>query len=285
MAISPQEIADALRQQIEGFQAQAEQANVGHVLEVSDGVARLSGLSQAMAGELLAFPHDVTGMALNLEEDTIGAVILGDYLSIEEGDEARTTGRVAQVPVGPELLGRVVNAIGEPVDGKGPINAAQSDVIEKVAPGVAQRQNVDTPVQTGLKAIDSMTPIGRGQRELIIGDRQIGKTAIALDTIINQRGGDLVCIYCAIGQKESAVAQVVATLQEAGAMEHTIVVLASASEPAALQYMAPFAACTIGEYFRDNGQDAVVIYDDLTKHAWAYRQVSLVLRRPPGREA
>ena len=285
MAISPQEIADALRQQIEGFQAQAEQANVGHVLEVSDGVARLSGLSQAMAGELLAFPHDVTGMALNLEEDTIGAVILGDYLRIEEGDEARTTGRVAQVPVGPELLGRVVNAIGEPVDGKGPINAAQSDVIEKVAPGVAQRQNVDTPVQTGLKAIDSMTPIGRGQRELIIGDRQIGKTAIALDTIINQRGGDLICIYCAIGQKESAVAQVVATLQEAGAMEHTIVVLASASEPAALQYMAPFAACTIGEYFRDNGQHAVVIYDDLTKHAWAYRQVSLVLRRPPGREA
>ena len=285
MAISPQEIADALRQQIEGFQAQAEQANVGHVLEVSDGVARLSGLSQAMAGELLAFPHDVTGMALNLEEDTIGAVILGDYLRIEEGDEARTTGRVAQVPVGPELLGRVVNAIGEPVDGKGPINAARSDVIEKVAPGVAQRQNVDTPVQTGLKAIDSMTPIGRGQRELIIGDRQIGKTAIALDTIINQRGGDLICIYCAIGQKESAVAQVVATLQEAGAMEHTIVVLASASEPAALQYMAPFAACTIGEYFRDNGQDAVVIYDDLTKHAWAYRQVSLVLRRPPGREA
>ena len=285
MAISPQEIADALRQQIEGFQAQAEQANIGHVLEVSDGVARLSGLSQAMAGELLAFPHDVTGMALNLEEDTIGAVILGDYLRIEEGDEARTTGRVAEVPVGPELLGRVVNAIGEPVDGKGPINAAQSDVIEKVAPGVAQRQNVDTPVQTGLKAIDSMTPIGRGQRELIIGDRQIGKTAIALDTIINQRGGDLVCIYCAIGQKESAVAQVVATLQEAGAMEHTIVVLASASEPAALQYMAPFAACTIGEYFRDNGQHAVVIYDDLTKHAWAYRQVSLVLRRPPGREA
>lgn len=285
MAISPQEIADALRQQIEGFQAQAEQANVGHVLEVSDGVARLSGLSQAMAGELLAFPHDVTGMALNLEEDAIGAVILGDYLRIEEGDEARTTGRVAEVPVGPELLGRVVNAIGEPVDGKGPINAAQSDVIEKVAPGVAQRQNVDTPVQTGLKAIDSMTPIGRGQRELIIGDRQIGKTAIALDTIINQRGGDLVCIYCAIGQKESAVAQVVGTLQEAGAMEHTIVVLASASEPAALQYMAPFAACTIGEYFRDNGQDAVVIYDDLTKHAWAYRQVSLVLRRPPGREA
>ena len=285
MAISPQEIADALRQQIEGFQAQAEQANVGHVLEVGDGVARLSGLSQAMAGELLAFPHDVTGMALNLEEDTIGAVILGDYLRIEEGDEARTTGRVAQVPVGPELLGRVVNAIGEPVDGKGPINAERSDVIEKVAPGVAQRQNVDTPVQTGLKAIDSMTPIGRGQRELIIGDRQIGKTAIALDTIINQRGGDLVCIYCAIGQKESAVAQVVATLQEAGAMEHTIVVLASASEPAALQFMAPFAACTIGEYFRDNGQDALVIYDDLTKHAWAYRQVSLVLRRPPGREA
>ncbi len=285
MAISPDDIATALRQQIEGFQAQAEQANVGHVLEVSDGVARLSGLSHAMAGELLAFPNDVTGMALNLEEDTVGAVILGDYLQIQEGDEVRTTARVAEVPVGPELLGRVVNAIGEPVDGKGPIDAARSDVIEKVAPGVALRQNVDTPVQTGLKAIDSMTPIGRGQRELIIGDRQIGKTAIALDTIINQRGGDLICIYCAVGQKESAVAQVVATLQEAGALEHTIVVSASASEPAALQFMAPFAACTMGEYFRDNGQDALVIYDDLTKHAWAYRQVSLVLRRPPGREA
>jgi F-type H+-transporting ATPase subunit alpha len=222
---------------------------------------------------------------LNLEEDSVGAVILGDYLQIEEGNEVRTTGRVAEVPVGPELLGRVVNAIGEPVDGKGPINAERTDVTEKVAPGVAQRQNVDRPVQTGLKAIDSMIPIGRGQRELIIGDRQIGKTAIALDTIINQRGGDLVCIYCAIGQKESSVAQVVGTLAEAGALEHTIVVTASASAPAALQFMAPFAACTMGEYFRDNGQDALVIYDDLTKHAWAYRQMSLMLRRPPGREA
>ncbi|MBH40960.1 MAG: F0F1 ATP synthase subunit alpha [Chloroflexi bacterium] len=285
MAISPENIADALRKQIEGFQADAHQANIGHVLQVGDGVAQVSGLSQAMAGELLEFPGGVTGMALNLEEDSVGAVVLGDYLQIEEGDEVRTTGRVAEVPVGPELLGRVVNAIGEPVDGKGPINAERTDVTEKVAPGVAQRQNVDRPVQTGLKAIDSMVPIGRGQRELIIGDRQIGKTAIALDTIINQRDGDLVCIYCAIGQKESSVAQVVGTLAEAGALEHTIVVTASASSPAALQFMAPFAACTMGEYFRDNGQDALVIYDDLTKHAWAYRQMSLMLRRPPGREA
>ena len=285
MAISPENIANALRQQIEGFQAEAHQANIGHVLQVGDGVAQVSGLSQAMAGELLEFPGGVTGMALNLEEDSVGAVVLGDYLQIEEGDEVRTTGRVAEVPVGPELLGRVVNAIGEPVDGKGPINSERTDVTEKVAPGVAQRQNVDRPVQTGLKAIDSMIPIGRGQRELIIGDRQIGKTAIALDTIINQRGGDLVCIYCAIGQKESSVAQVVGTLAEAGALEHTIVVTASASAPAAMQFMAPFAACTMGEYFRDNGQDALVIYDDLTKHAWAYRQMSLMLRRPPGREA
>ena len=285
MAISPENIANALRQQIEGFQAEPHQANIGHVLQVGDGVAQVSGLSQAMAGELLEFPGGVTGMALNLEEDSVGAVVLGDYLQIEEGDEVRTTGRVAEVPVGPELLGRVVNAIGEPVDGKGPINSERTDVTEKVAPGVAQRQNVDRPVQTGLKAIDSMIPIGRGQRELIIGDRQIGKTAIALDTIINQRDGDLVCIYCAIGQKESSVAQVVGTLAEAGALEHTIVVTASASAPAAMQFMAPFAACTMGEYFRDNGQDALVIYDDLTKHAWAYRQMSLMLRRPPGREA
>ena len=285
MAISPENIANALRQQIEGFQAEAHQANIGHVLQVGDGVAQVSGLSQAMAGELLEFPGGVTGMALNLEEDSVGAVVLGDYLQIEEGDEVRTTGRVAEVPVGAELLGRVVNAIGEPVDGKGPINSERTDVTEKVAPGVAQRQNVDRPVQTGLKAIDSMIPIGRGQRELIIGDRQIGKTAIALDTIINQRDGDLVCIYCAIGQKESSVAQVVGTLAEAGALEHTIVVTASASAPAAMQFMAPFAACTMGEYFRDNGQDALVIYDDLTKHAWAYRQMSLMLRRPPGREA
>ena len=285
MSISPQEIADALRREIEGFQASAQQANVGNVLEVADGVAQVTGISECLAGELLEFPGGVMGMALNLEEDTVGAVILGDYLTIEEGDEVRTTGRVAEVPVGPEMLGRVVNALGEPVDGKGPITASATDVIEKVAPGVALRQDVDTPVQTGIKAIDAMIPIGRGQRELIIGDRQIGKTAIALDTIINQRGGDLICIYCAIGQKESAVAQVVALLQEYGAMEHTIVVAATASQPAAQQYIAPFAACTMGEYFRDRGQDALVIFDDLTKHAWAYRQVSLVLRRPPGREA
>ncbi len=285
MSISPDEIADALRKEIEGFEGAAEQANVGTVLDVADGVATISGLSEAMAGELLAFPDGIMGMALNLEEDTTGAVILGDYLQIMEGDEVRTTGRVAEVPVGPELLGRVVNALGQPVDGKGPIDASATDVIEKVAPGVSLRQDVDTPVQTGLKAIDTMIPVGRGQRELIIGDRQLGKTAIAIDTIINQNGGDLKCIYCAIGQKESAVARVVATLQEHGALEHTIVVTATASEPAAMQFLAPFAACTMGEYFRDRGEHALVIYDDLTKHAWAYRQVSLVLRRPPGREA
>ena len=285
MSISPEEIADALRKEIEGFQAGAQQANVGSVLEVADGVAQVSGISECLAGELLEFPNNVMGMALNLEEDTVGAVILGDYLQIEEGHQVRTTGRVAEVPIGPELLGRVVNALGQPIDGKGPINTSERDVIEKVAPGVAMRQDVDTPVQTGIKAIDAMIPIGRGQRELIIGDRQIGKTAIALDTIINQRGGDLKCIYCAIGQKQSAVAQVVGLLQEYGSLEHTIVVAATASEPAAQQYIAPFTACTMGEYFRDRGQDALVIFDDLTKHAWAYRQVSLVLRRPPGREA
>ena len=274
-----------MRREIEGFQASAQQANVGNVLQVADGVAQVSGISECLAGELLEFPGGVMGMALNLEEDTVGVVILGDYLGIEEGDEVRTTGRVAEVPVGPELLGRVVNALGEAVDGKGPIAASGRDVIEKVAPGVALRQDVDTPVQTGIKAIDAMIPIGRGQRELIIGDRQIGKTAIALDTIINQRGGDLKCIYCAIGQKESSVAQVVALLQEYGALEHTIIVAATASQPAAQQYIAPFAACTMGEYFRDRGEDALVIFDDLTKHAWAYRQVSLILRRPPGREA
>ena len=285
MSISPDEIADALRREIEGFEGAAEQANVGTVLEVADGVATISGLSEAMAGELLAFPDGIVGMALNLEEDTAGAVILGDYLQIMEGDEVRTTGRVAEVPIGPELLGRVVNALGQPVDGKGPIDASATDVIEKVAPGVSLRQDVDTPVQTGLKAIDTMIPIGRGQRELIIGDRQIGKTAIAIDTIINQVGGDLTCIYCAVGQKEGSVAREVATLQEYGALEHTIVVAATASDPAAMQFLAPFTACTMGEYFRDRGEHALVIYDDLTKHAWAYRQVSLVLRRPPGREA
>ena len=285
MAISPDEIAEALRKEIEGFETGAQQANVGTVLAVADGVATISGLSEAMAGELLQFPGGIMGMALNLEEDSVGAVILGDFLEIEAGDEVRTTGQVAQVPVGPELLGRVVNALGDPIDGKGPINAGAFDVIEKVAPGVASRHNVDTPVQTGIKAIDAMTPIGRGQRELIIADRQIGKTAIAIDTIINQRGGDLTCIYCAVGQKASSVAQVVATLQEHGALEHTIVVAATASDPAALQFIAPYAACTMGEYFRDKGEDALIVYDDLSKHAWAYRQVSLVLRRPPGREA
>ncbi|MBM4437431.1 MAG: F0F1 ATP synthase subunit alpha [Actinobacteria bacterium] len=285
MAISPEEIASALRREIDGFQRVAERANVGTVIEVGDGIAQIAGLSQAMAGELLEFPDGVTGMALNLEEDTVGAVILGDYLKIQEQHEVRTTGRVAQVPVGPELLGRVVNALGQSVDGKGPVTAAASDVIEKVAPGVALRQDVDTALQTGIKAIDAMMPIGRGQRELIIGDRQIGKTAVVLDTIINQRGTGVKCIYCAIGQKEAAVAQVVATLHEHGALEHTIVVSATASDPAALQYVAPFTACTMGEYFRDRGEHALVVYDDLTKHAWAYRQVSLILRRPPGREA
>jgi F-type H+-transporting ATPase subunit alpha len=255
------------------------------VLEVGDGIARLSGMAGAMAGELLEFPGGVLGIALNLEADNVGAVIMGEYTGIEEGDMVRGTGRIASVPVGDALVGRVVNALGLPIDGKGPVQSDAYRPIERIAPGVVFRQNVDTPVQTGIKAIDSMIPIGRGQRELIIGDRQTGKTALAIDTIINQKGKDLICIYVAIGQKLAQVAQVVATLERYGAMGHTIVVVAAASEPAALQYIAPYAGCAIGEDFMERGKDALVVYDDLTKHAWAYRQISLLLRRPPGREA
>lgn len=285
MALRVEDITAKIRKEIEAFEAPVETVDVGYVLEVGDGIARLSGLSGVMAGELLEFPGGVMGIALNLEEDNVGTVIMGDYTEIEEGDMVRSTGRIASVPVGDSLIGRVVNALGQPVDGKGPVRADSYRPVERIAPGVVYRQNVDTPVQTGIKAIDSVIPIGRGQRELIIGDRQTGKTALAIDTIINQKGKDLICIYVAIGQKLAQVAQVVATLEQFGAMEHTIVVVAGASEPAALQYIAPYAGCAIGEDFMERGMDALVVYDDLTKHAWAYRQISLLLRRPPGREA
>jgi len=285
MPLQFEEITARIRREIEAFEAPVEAVDVGYVLEVGDGIARLSGLAGVMANELLEFPGGVMGMALNLEKDTVGAVIMGEYAHIEEGALVRSTGRIASVPVGDQLIGRVVNALGQPVDGKGPIQTETVYPVERIAPGVIYRQNVDTPVQTGIKAIDSMIPLGRGQRELIIGDRQTGKTALALDTIVNQKGKDLICIYVAIGQKLAQVAQVVATLERYGAMQHTIVVVASASEPAALQYIAPYAGCAMGEYFMDQGRDALVIYDDLSKHAWAYRQISLLLRRPPGREA
>ncbi|MEA3341490.1 MAG: F0F1 ATP synthase subunit alpha [Chloroflexota bacterium] len=280
-----QDLATTLHEQIEEFQPTIEAVDVGTVIEVGDGIARASGLANVLMNELVEFEGGVPGIAFNLEVDNVGIIITGDYTEIEEGQTVRGTGRIVSVPVGDVLLGRVVDALGQPVDGKGPIAADKHRPIERVAPGVIERQNVDTPVQTGIKAIDAMTPIGRGQRELIIGDRQIGKTAIALDTIINQRDKDLICIYVAIGQKRSQVAQVVATLEQYGALDHTIVVIASASEPAALQYIAPYAGCAMGEEFMEQGKDALIIYDDLTKHAWAYRQVSLLLRRPPGREA
>jgi len=285
MALRVEDITAKIRQEIESFEAPIEVVDVGYVLEVGDGIARLSGLGDVMAGELLEFPGGVMGIALNLEADNLGVVIMGDYTEIEEGDVVRSTGRIASVPVGDGLVGRVVNALGQPIDGKGPIQSDTYRSIERIAPGVVFRQNVDTPVQTGIKAIDSMIPIGRGQRELIIGDRQTGKTALAIDTIINQKGKDLICIYVAIGQRLAQVAQVVATLERYDAMKHTIVVVAAASEPAALQYIAPYAGCAIGESFMERGKDALVVYDDLTKHAWAYRQISLLLRRPPGREA
>jgi F-type H+-transporting ATPase subunit alpha len=285
MALRVEDITERIKREIESFETPVEVTNVGYVLEVGDGIARLSGLSGVMAGELLEFPGAVMGIALNLEADNVGAVIMGDYTEIEEGDIVHGTGRIASVPVGDGLIGRVVNALGQPVDGKGPVRADSYRPVERIAPGVVYRKNVDTPVQTGIKAIDSVIPIGRGQRELIIGDRQTGKTALAIDTIINQKGKDLICIYVAIGQKLAQVAQVVATLEQFGAMEHTIVVVAGASEPAALQYIAPYAGCAIGEDFMERGMDALVVYDDLTKHAWAYRQISLLLRRPPGREA
>jgi len=285
MQLNPSEISELIKSRIQNLDAGAQMRTQGTVVSVTDGICRIHGLSDVMQGEMLEFPKDTFGLALNLERDSVGAVILGEYEHITEGDTVKTTGRILSVPVGPELLGRVVNSLGQPIDGKGPIAAKESDVIEKVAPGVIWRKSVAQPVQTGLKAIDSMVPIGRGQRELIIGDRQTGKTAVAVDTIINQKGKELICVYVAIGQKASTIANVVRKLEEFGAMEYTIVVAASASESAAMQYIAPYSGCTMGEYFRDRGQDALIIYDDLTKQAWAYRQVSLLLRRPPGREA
>ena len=279
------EIARVLRQQIENYDAAVNVAEVGSVISVGDGIARVHGLEKVMAGELIQFPHGISGLALNLEEDQVGAVLLGEAHEIREGDEVRRTGRIMSVPVGEKMIGRVVNALGEPIDGKGPIEASGFNPIERLAPGVIDRQPVKEPLQTGVKAIDAMIPIGRGQRELIIGDRQTGKTTIALDTIINQKGGDMICIYVAIGQKRSTVAQVVRTLEEYGAMDYTIVVAATASDPAPMQYLAPYSGCAIGEYFRDKDQHALVIYDDLSKHAAAYREISLLLRRPPGREA
>ena len=285
MQLNPSEISDLLKKRIEGLGVSADLRTQGTVVSVTDGICRVHGLSDVMQGEMLEFPNNTYGLALNLERDSVGAVILGSYEHISEGDLVKTTGRILSVPVGPELVGRVVNALGQPIDGKGPINAKLYDVVEKVAPGVIDRQSVSQPVQTGLKSVDSMIPVGRGQRELIIGDRQCGKTAIAIDTIINQKGKDLICVYVAIGQKASTIANVVRKLEENGALEYTIVVAATASESAALQYIAPYSGATMGEYFRDRGQDSLIVYDDLTKQAWAYRQISLLLRRPPGREA
>jgi F-type H+-transporting ATPase subunit alpha len=283
--IKADEITQLIREQIENYESKIAVDEVGTVISLGDGIARLYGLDKAMAGELLSFPHEVKGIAMNLEEDQVGAVLLGDYTEIREGDEVRRTGQIMSVPVGEAMVGRVVNSLGQAIDDKGPIATDQYIPIERLAPGVISRQPVREPMATGLKAIDSMIPIGRGQRELIIGDRQTGKTAIAIDTIINNKGGDLICIYCAIGQKRSSIAQVVKTLTDFGAMDYTIVVAASASEPAPMQYIAPYAACAIGEYFRDNKKHALVIYDDLSKHAASYREISLLLRRPPGREA
>jgi len=286
MAVRATEIGDILRQQIAGFEEQVTDINVGTVVSIGDGIANVYGLSQVMASELVSFPKtDTIGLAFNLEEDAVGVIVLGEYREIEEGDEVRSTGQIASVPVGDALIGRVVNALGEPIDGKGPIQTDKRRPIELIAPGVIKRQNVDTALQTGIKAIDAMIPIGRGQRELIIGDRQTGKTAIVLDTIINQQAGDVVCIYVAIGQKQAQVAQSVRILEERGAMEHTIVVVASAADPAPLQYIAPFAGTAMGEEFMDAGRDALIVYDDLSKHAQSYREVSLLVRRPPGREA
>jgi len=285
MQLNPTEISDLIKSRIEQYEAVSEARTEGTVVSLTDGIARIHGLADVMQGEMIEFPGNVFGMALNLERDSVGAVILGDYKGITEGDSVRCTGRILEVPVGEALLGRVVDSLGNPVDGKGPIEAAATSPIEKIAPGVIARQSVSEPVQTGLKSIDSMVPIGRGQRELIIGDRQTGKTAVAIDTIINQKGTGIKCIYVAIGQKNSSIANVVHKLEEHGAMAHTIIVAAAAAESAAMQYIAPYSGCTMGEFFRDRGEDALIIFDDLTKQAWAYRQVSLLLRRPPGREA
>jgi F-type H+/Na+-transporting ATPase subunit alpha len=285
MAIKASEISDLIKQRIEGFKSVTEARNVGTIVSVTDGITRVHGLADARYGEMLEFPGNTFGLALNLEQDSVGAVVLGDYEHLREGDQVKTTGRILEVPVGRELLGRVVDALGRPIDGKGPINTARTAPIERVAPGVIYRKSVSQPVQTGYKAIDSMVPIGRGQRELIIGDRQTGKTALAVDTIINQKTSGVKCIYVAIGQKQSTVAGVVRKLEEHDALKHTIIVAATASTPASLQYIAAYSGCTMGEFFMDNGEDALIIYDDLTKQAWAYRQISLLLRRPPGREA
>ena len=286
MVVRATEIGDILKQQIAGFEQEMTVTNVGRVVEVGDGIAQVYGLSNVMASELVEFTKTgVLGLAFNLEEDSVGIIILGEYTEIEEGDEVRSTGRIASVPVGDAMVGRVVNALGQPIDGKGPISTDKTRPIERIAPGVVLRQDVDQPVQTGIKSIDSMIPIGRGQRELIIGDRQTGKSAIAIDAIINQKDSGVICIYVAVGQKQAQVAQVVRTLEQYGAMDHTIVVSASASDPASQQYIAPFAGCAMGEEFMENGQAALIVYDDLSKHAWAYRQVSLLMRRPPGREA
>lgn len=285
MQLNPSEISDLIKSRIQNLQLSAQARNEGTVVSIADGICRIHGLADAMQGEMLEFPGNTYGLALNLERDSVGAVVLGDFEHISEGDTVKATGRILEVPVGPELLGRVVNALGQPIDGKGPIEAKLTDKIEKVAPGVIWRKSVSQPVQTGLKAVDTMIPIGRGQRELIIGDRQTGKTAVAVDTIINQKGQNMYCIYVAIGQKASTIANVVRKLEEHGAMEYTTVVASPASESAAMQYLAAYAGCTMGEYFRDRGMDALIIYDDLTKQAWAYRQISLLLRRPPGREA
>jgi F-type H+-transporting ATPase subunit alpha len=283
--IKADEITKLIREQIANYQQEVAVEEVGSVISVGDGIARVHGLDKAMAGEMLTFPHDVTGIALNLEESQVGVVLLGESSEIKEGDTVKRTGEIMSVPVGEAMVGRVVNPLGQPLDDKGPVLTEHRSAIERLAPGVVDRQPVREPLQTGIKAIDAMIPIGRGQRELIIGDRQTGKTAIILDTIINQRGGDMICIYCAIGQKRSTVAQVVKVLTDAGAMDYTIVVVASASEPASMQYIAPFAACAMGEFFRDSKRHAVTFYDDLSKHAQAYREISLLLRRPPGREA
>jgi F-type H+-transporting ATPase subunit alpha len=285
MDIKAEEISKIIRDQIGSYAVDVDVAEVGTIVSVGDGIARVHGVEKTMAGEMLEFPHGIYGIALNLEEESVGAVLLGDYTEIREGDTVKRTGRIISVPVGPELVGRVVNALGQPIDGKGPIAAKSSSPIERLAPGVVDGSPVKEPLQTGLKAIDAMVPIGRGQRELIIGDRQTGKTAVAVDAIINQRGQGVICIYNAIGQKQSTIAQVVRTLEDAGAMEYTIVVAAAASDPAPLLYISPYSACTMGEYFRDSGQHALCIYDDLSKHAQAYREISLLLRRPPGREA
>jgi F-type H+-transporting ATPase subunit alpha len=285
MAVRPEEIASIIRQQIEQFGGAITAVDVGTVVEAGDGIARVHGLRGCMYSELLEFPNNVMGMALNLEEDTVGAIVLGDHKGIREGDEVRSTGRIVQVPVGDGLIGRVVDPLGQPLDGKGPIKSDKARPVERIAPNVVMRQSVNSPVHTGIKAVDAMIPIGRGQRELIIGDRFTGKTAICLDTMVAQKGGDLICIYVAIGQQASKVAALVATLEEHGAMEHSVVVAANAADPVALQYLAPYAGCAVGEEFMEQGKEALVIYDDLSKHAWAYRQMSLLLRRPPGREA